>query len=260
MEMFLIYALIAGSVMAIAAGPLGSVMLWRRLAYFGDAMGHTAILGISLGVVIGLELNITTFITVLSASLLFYYLYERKAATSDTLLGIIAQTGLSLGIITLAAFNTSSSKIMAFLFGDILSISGSDVIFIVLMAVMVIVLLISIWDKLLLLTFDQQTSLAENGKQIGVNIIFMLAIALFVSLAIKTTGILLITALLIIPSASCQHLSKNPEQMSVFASIFGLIAVLGGFALSYLFDIPTGPAIVIFAAFLCILLSFLKNR
>jgi len=256
---FLFYALAAGSIMALLAGPLGSLMLWNRFSYFGDAMGHTAILGVALGVLLGLPVNFTVFATVLVSSLLFLYLLQRKSAPSDTLLGIIAQAGLSLGIICLACIGTGTSRIMAYLFGDILATTENDLIYIGFCTVIIGGVLAVIWKKLLLLAFDETSAKAENGKMFWTKAAFMLILALFVSLAIKTTGILLVTALLIIPAAAVRSFSRTPEQMAVFASILGFISVCAGFAASYFLDLPTGPAIVLSASLCGFFAYFFKK-
>jgi zinc transport system permease protein len=246
---FLFYSLAAGSIMALLAGPLGSLMLWNRFSYFSDAMGHTAILGVALGVLLSLPVNFSVFATVLAASLIFLYLLQKKSAPSDTLLGIIAQAGLSLGIICLACIGTGTSRMMAYLFGDILATTKSDLIYISVSAVIIAVTLAVIWKKLLLLAFDETAATAEHGKMPCTRIAFIFTLALFISLAIKTTGILLVTALLIIPAAAVKSVSRTPEQMAVFAALLGMLSVWTGFAASYFFDLPTGPSIVLAAAF-----------
>ncbi len=256
---FLFYSLTAGIIMALLAGPLGSLMLWNRLSYFGDALGHTAVLGVSLGILLSLPVNFAVFATVLTASLIFLYLLQKKAAPSDTLLGIIAQSGLSLGIICLSLIGTGSSRIMSYLFGDILAISKNDLIYITASAAVICVILKLIWKKLLLLAFDKTSATAENGKMLHIHLLFIFILALFVSLAIKTTGILLVTALLIIPATAAKIISRTPEQMAVISSVLGLISVLTGFAASYFLDISTGPAIVICAAFCATLTYVLKK-
>ena len=259
MMSFLFYALTAGSIMALLAGPLGCLMLWNRFSYFGDAMGHSAILGVALGIMLGLSVNFSVFATVLAASFIFLYLLQKKTAPSDTLLGIIAQTGLSLGIICLACMGTGTSRIMAYLFGDILATTKEDLLYICFCAVVIFSILTLVWKKLLLLAFDEVSAKAENGKMLCTQAAFMLILALFVSLAIKTTGILLVTSLLIIPAAAVRSFSRTPEQMSVFAGILGLISVWAGFAASYFFDFPTGPAIVLSASLCGFFTYFFKK-
>ncbi len=259
-EDFIIYALVAGSVMAALAGPIGSMMLWRSLSYFGDAMSHTALLGIAGGIALGIGFNFGVFIMVLLCALLFSFFQEKKIAKADTLLCIIAQVGLSLGIIAMAFFRIGSSTLMGFLFGDILAITPEDIFYIVGIGSIIFIALLYIWNKMILLTFDEETARAETKNLRIVNLVYMLLIALFVSLAIKTTGILLVTALLIIPAAFVRHLSKIPETMAVLASVLGIVSVFCGVWLSFKFDFPTGPAIVIAATVLGVFSFAVKKK
>lgn len=256
---FLIYSLIAGSIMALLAGPLGSLILWNRQSYFGDAMGHTAILGVALGTILGFSINFSVFAIVLLASFIFLYLLQKKVSSSDNLLGIIAQTGLSLGIISLSFLGTGTSRIVAYLFGDILAVNSQDVIYISLSGFVIAFTLFLVWKNLLLLSFDETSAEAENGKMLGTKSAFIFILALFVSLAIKTVGILLITSLLIIPSATARLFSRTPEQMALLSSFFGLCSVWGGFISSYFFDLPTGPAVVICASCMGLLMYVAKK-
>ncbi len=260
MEDFILYALIAGSVMAILSGPIGSMMLWRSLSYFGDAMSHTALLGIAIGLLAGINFNIAVFALLLICAVLFTLLREKKIAKPDTLLCIIAQIGLSLGIIVIALSKTSNSSLMGFLFGDILAVTTQDIWYIIIIGAIILIALASIWNKMIILTFDEETAIAENKGFKLLNLLFMLIIAMFVSLAVKTTGILLVTALLIIPAASMRHLSKTPEEMDFKASLMGILSVFWGIFLSFFFDLPAGPAIVVSAAILGLFSFVVKKR
>ena len=259
-EDFIIYALAAGSIMAALAGPIGSMMLWRSLSYFGDAMSHTALLGIAGGILLGIGFNAGVFIMVVMCALLFAFLREKKIAKADTLLCIIAQVGLSLGIIAMAFSQTGSSTLMGFLFGDILALTIEDIMYILGVGAVVLAALGFIWNKMILLTFDEETAMAEDKRLTLLNLLYMLLIALFVSLAVKTTGILMVTALLIIPAAAMRHLSKTPETKAVKASVLGVLSVFLGIWLSFRFDLPAGPAIVISAAALGAFSFVFKKR
>lgn len=259
-EPFVIKALLAGITMAVLSGPLGSVMLWRSMSYFGDAMSHTAMLGVALGLLLGIETSIGIFAIVLLCAGIFFFLHEKKFAHSDTLLCIIAQIGLSAGIIFLAISKMKSSNITAFLFGDILSISNFDLIYICIVGGIVSLLLIFNWQNLIFLSFDEETAEAEGQNTFLTKFIFMLIIALFVSLAIKTIGLLLVTALLIIPSSIARHFAKSPEQMAFLSSLIGLFSVFFGMFFSFYFDIPTGPAIVISAGTFALFSFLFKKR
>jgi zinc transport system permease protein len=249
-ESFIIYALAAGIALALVAGPLGSVVVWRRMAYFGDTLAHAALLGVALAVASDLlPMAGVVFIGVLIAVLLFWLEKQRDLST-DTLLGILSHTALALGLIVLSAIQTQGFNInlMSYLFGDLLAVSPSDL---VLMYGSVLVILL-VFSRLLasLISISVNAELARiDGIAVEkVRFIFMVLLALVIAVALKVVGILLITALLIIPAATARIFSKSPGQMVVNSVLVSIVAVVLGLYASLEWDFPTGPSIVVAAA------------
>ncbi len=250
MDDFIIRAMLAGAGVAIGAGPLGCFLVWRRMAYFGDALSHTALLGIALGLLLGLDLNLSIVaICVLVAGLLVV-MQRQSHLASDTLLGIMAHSALSIGLLALSLVQAQAVRIdlMQYLFGDILAVNSQDLFWIYGGALLVICILILIWRPLLSLTVQADLARVE-GVRVGlVHLVFMLLIAVVIAVAMKVVGVLLVTAMMIIPPAAARHFARTPEHMAVLAIVAGIGATAMGLGASLFWDTPTGPSIIAGAA------------
>jgi zinc transport system permease protein len=256
---FLLYALLAGLGVALVAGPLGSFAVWRRMAYFGDTLAHSALLGVTFGLLLDVNLNIAVAIGCLLLALLLVALQQNRFLATDTLLGILSHSTLALGLVTVSLFSDSRIDLLAYLFGDILSSNLTDVITIWVVSVSVIGLLLLIWRPLLAITVHEELAQVEGVPVTAVRTGLMLLMALVIAIAMKVVGVLLITALLIVPAAASRRLTHTPEHMAVVASLLGCSAVGMGLTASFLWDSPAGPSIVLAATSLFILTLFKKQ-
>ncbi|MEQ8480557.1 MAG: metal ABC transporter permease [Hoeflea sp.] len=253
---FFTRALLAGIGVALVAGPLGCFIVWRRLAYFGDTLSHAALLGVALAFL--LEINITLAVFAVSAfvSIALLLLQKQGTLSSDALLGLLAHSSLALGLVALAFMTWIRMDLMGFLFGDILAVSRMDIAIIWLGGAIVLAVLAAIWRPLFAATVNLELAEAEGMNPERVNIIFMLLMAAVIAISMKIVGVLLITAMLIIPAATARRFSSGPEQMALTAAIVGGAAVVGGLFGSLEWDTPAGPSIVVAALFLFILSLF----
>lgn len=247
MPEFLILALASGLGVAIVSGPLGCFAVWRRMSYFGDTMAHSALLGITLGILLDINLNIAVAMGCLALAVLLVALQQNRQLGTDTLLGILSHSTLALGLVGIGFAAPGRVNIMGYLFGDILSTTPTDVLIIWLTAGFVLMVLAWLWRSLLSITVHEDLAFVEGVPVTAVRTVLMLLMALVIAMAIKVVGVLLITALLIIPAAASRRLSKTPEQMAVIASIMGGGSVIAGLTASYYWDSPAGPSIVIAA-------------
>lgn len=249
MNDFFLLALLAGLGIAILAGPLGSLMVWRRMAYFSDALAHSALLGVALGLYWQLNLNIAVLgLSVVMAVLIIFLQHRRQAVTADTLLGILAHSMLALGMVVIALFPSIRIDLINLLFGDILTITPSDLIWIYGGGLFVGAICVYYWRSFLAITLHEDLAEVEGIPVFQTRLIFTLLIAAVIAIGMKLVGILLITALLIIPAASARKFSSTPEGMALKASLIGTSAVILGMSASWLTNIPTGPAIVVSAS------------
>lgn len=250
---FFIRAMLAGVGVAVVAGPLGCFIVWRRLAYFGDTLSHAALLGVALAFLLEINFTVAVFLVSAVVSLALLFLQRKATVSSDSLLGLLAHSALALGLVVLAFLTWVRVDLMGFLFGDILAVSVMDILVIYLGGAAVLSVLVWIWTPLFAATVNWELAEAEGMKPDRANIVLMLLMATVIAIAMKIVGVLLITAMLIIPAATARRFAAGPEQMAVVAAIAGAAAVVGGLFGSLEWDTPSGPTIVVAALFLFIL-------
>ncbi|MCE2510545.1 MAG: metal ABC transporter permease [Alphaproteobacteria bacterium] len=257
MDDLLLRAILAGIGVALVAGPLGAFVVWRRMAYFGDTMAHSAFLGIALGFLLHINVLIGTFAVAVAIALSLGLAQRQKMLATDTLLGLFAHGALAFGLVGLAFLEGVRVDLMGYLFGDILAVGRLDLFWIYGGGAAALIALAVIWRQLLSMTIHEELAQVEGVPVERLRILFMVLIALVIVVALKIVGILLITAMLIIPAATARRFVRNPEPMAVLAAVLGALAVVGGISGSFLWDTPSGPSIaatafVIFAASLLV--------
>lgn len=256
---FLWYALAAGLLVALVSGPLGCFAVWRRMAYFGDTLAHSALLGVTLGFIVQLNTTIAVGATCCGLAVLLVYLQRRQKLSVDTLLGILSHSMLALGIVTVSLFEINVD-LLSLLLGDLLAVGGRDLLLMAAAAALIAGLLYWLWEKLLAFTLHEELAAVEGVPVEKIRLALMLMLALLIAIAMKVVGVLLITALLIIPAASARRLSQTPERMALLASAIGCAAVVLGLLASILWDTPAGPSIVLAAALVFLLSQFYRRR
>ena len=247
---FLWRALLGGIGVALVAGPLGCFIVWRRMAYFGDSLSHSALLGIALGFLLGIDLVVGVIGSCVAVAVLLVGLQRQKRWGVDTLLVILSHSALSIGLVVISLTPDLRVDLASYLFGDILAVSRADLAWIYGGGLLVVAALTAIWQRLLSATVHEELARAEGIDVARIQLAFALLIAVAVALAMKVIGILLVSALLIIPAATARRFVRTPEQMAVGAAAVGVIAVVGGLASSFYLDTPGGPSIVVAAAML----------
>lgn len=240
-------ALAAGVGVALVAGPAGCFIVWRRMAYFGDTMAHSALLGVALGLLLGVDPTLGVLAVSIVLAMILASLGTNRSLASDTLLGILSHSALSLGMVALSLMQGIRLDLMVYLFGDLLSVSMMDIVWIFGGGGVALAMLIGIWRPLLAITVHEELARAEGVRVAAVRAGFLLLIAFLIAAAMKITGVLLITSLLLIPAACARRFSSGPEMMAVLAALIGAAAVAGGLYGSLLFDTPSGPSIVLAA-------------
>jgi zinc transport system permease protein len=250
LDSFIARAVIAGIGVALIAGPLGCFVVWRRMAYFGDTLSHAGLMGVALGIVMGIEPTVGTIVTGVVIGLVLLGLQQQRRLPTDTLLGILSHAALAVGLIAVSFMDTVRFDLMGYLFGDILAVSARDLAWIYGGGVVILGVLAMIWRPLIALTVHQDLALAEGNSRLPVRLVFMVLMALTVAVAMKIVGILLVTALLIIPPAAARRFATGPENMAGATVLFGSAAVIGGVFASLTWDTPSGPSIVATAAIL----------
>ncbi|AJE49018.1 metal ABC transporter permease [Celeribacter indicus] len=246
---FLVRAILAGIGLVLAASPLGCFVVWRRMAYFGDATAHAAILGVALALAFSLSIFAGVLAVALAMALTVSSLAGRGFAM-DTLLGVMAHSALAFGLVAVSFVPGVRVDLMAYLFGDILAVGKADLAVIWGGALLVLVLLYWRWSALLTATLNPDLAMASGISPKREQLILSLALALVVAVAIKVVGTLLIAAMLLVPAAAARPFARTPERMALAATGIGTLAILGGIEGAFALDTPTGPTIVCVAALL----------
>jgi len=256
---FLVRAALAGVGLAIAAGPLGAFVVWRRMAYFGDATAHAAILGVALALIFSLPVTLGTLIVALAMAAAVSWLATR-GHTMDATLGVLSHSALALGIVAISFVPGVRVDLSAFLFGDILAVTRTDLAVIWGGGLLVAALLAWRWSRLLTATLSRELAAASGINADREGLVLTLALAVVVAVALKVVGALLIAAMLITPAAAARGLARTPEAMALGAVGIGAAASLGGLWASFELDTPAGPSIVTVAAGLFLIVAVVARR
>ena len=246
---FLVRAVLAGLGLSLATGPLGSFVIWRRMAYFGDATSHAAILGVAMALALNLPIAVGTLIVALTMATTVSTL-AAKGWAMDTTLGVLAHGALAFGLVAISYVPGVRSDLSGYLFGDILAVTRADLGLIWGGAGLVVALLAWRWQALLTATLNEDLAHASGLNPDRERLVLTLALAVVVAVALKVVGALLIAAMLIIPAAAARGLARTPESMAALAVVIGAMSSMVGLALSLWQDTPAGPSIVSAAAIL----------
>nr|WP_249327660.1 metal ABC transporter permease [Devosia litorisediminis] len=240
-------ALIAGIGLALVTGPLGCFVVWRRMAYFGDTMAHSALLGVALSFLLSINLTLGVFAVAAMVAGALIVLQRQATLSTDALLGILSHSTLAVGLVLVGFLTTVRIDLMGFLFGDILAVSVQDIVIIYGGGIAILAILILAWRPLLASTVSPELAEAEGLRPEASRLVLMILMASVIAIAMKLVGVLLITSLLIIPAATARRLSSTPEAMAAVAAVLGAVAVVGGLFGSRTWDTASGPSIVVMA-------------
>lgn len=244
---FMVRALLAGIGTALACGALGCFVVWRRMAYFGDATAHAAILGVALALVFSVSIPLGVLIVAAAMALLVGSL-SGSSMTPDSMLGVLSHSALALGLVAVSFMPSARVDLDAYLFGDILVVRPEDLLVIWGGAIVVCAVLAWRWQALLaeILSGDLAYAAGLNPKRD--RMLLTLLIAVTVAVSIKIVGALLITAMLIIPAAAARLIARGPEAMAGYATAIGVIAAIAGLYGARELATPAGPSIICAAA------------
>lgn len=251
---FFIRALLAAIGVALIAGPLGCFVIWRRMAYFGDTLSHGALLGVALGLLLEINMAAAVFAICALLALALLVLQRRASISTDALLGLLSHSALAIGLVVLAFMTWVRVDLMGLLFGDILSVSQTDLLVIWAGGLFSLIILGLIWKSLFAATVNAELAEAEGLQPRRAEIVFMLLMAAVIAIAMKIVGVLLITSLLIIPAAAARRFASSPAHMLGIAAVIGVCSAIVGLMGSLTLDTPSGPSIVV-AALLAFLIS-----
>lgn len=251
LEPFLIRALLAGIGIALVAAPLGCLVVWRRMSYFGSTVAHAGLLGVALGLFLQIDLTLGVIIVSLAVGVLLVLLERQPLLPVDSLLGILSHAALALGLIAAAALSGQRLDLMGYLFGDILAVTQGDLVWIYAGGAVVLALVLMLWRTLVAISVHAELAAAEGMNTRRAEAALIMILAFIIAVAMKIVGVLLIVAFLIMPAAAARPFSSTPETMVGLAALLGVGGTVGGLIMSNSWDIPGGPAIVVVLSALC---------
>ncbi len=256
---FLFRSIIAGTMMVSIAAPIGCLMVWQRLAFLSDTLGHAAVMGVGLGLLLQFPPMLGVLAVVLLIVVSLSKVVNINNALSETTLAIISHTGLAAGLILIGVLPSNTVSIEAILFGDLLAVTLTDLGMIFITTLVLVILLIRHWRSFVAVSVSREIAQAEGIQVRKIQLLMYLMIALLVAVMMKVMGVLLIAAMLVIPTSSARVLSISPERMVIFSALYGGASLAGGIFGSFQFDWQAGPSIVLSATSL-LLLTLLLTR
>lgn len=245
---FMINAFVAVLLIAPLMGVLGTMAVNNKMAFFSDALGHSAFTGIALGVLLGIKNEMISLIAFgVFLALIITRVKNKGRASSDTVISVFSSTSIALGLLVLS-YGGGFSKYSAYLVGDILSVTAKEILCLFITLIVVIIIWCFIYNKLLVISVNRELAASRGIKTTVYENIFVIVVAVVVMMSIKWVGILLINSLLILPAAAARNIAKNSRQYLVFSVLISLVCGIAGLFASFYCNTSAGATIVTISA------------
>lgn len=257
---FLYRAILSGIFIAIACAFLGLFLILRRDSMIGHGLAHIAFAGVALGLFLNvMPLAMALVIAVITA-LAIMKLKEKAGLYGDTAIAIFSSTGFALGIILVTLAKSFNVDLFGYLFGEILAVESSEVWLSVVLAVVVVFSIIFNYHRFMYMTFDRDSAKASGIRVGGLDVLLTVLTAITVVLGMKIVGIILVSALLVIPCAAGLQLASNFRQAIILSSLVALTSVIFGLLLAFSFDFPASGTIVVISFFIFVMFFVFKRQ
>lgn len=243
-------AILAGFAIALVSGVLGVFIVLRRMAFFSDAISHASLLGIAVALLLSVQPFFGAFVVALAAAAAIALLRGRTVLSLDTLIGVFFSAAVALGVIVISFSKGFRADLVSFLFGDILALGPWDVVVAWTLSAVVLGLLFISWRAVVLSTLHRDLAAVEGVPVVRTDLLFLLLTALVVAVAINIVGVILVTALLIVPAATAQNLARTLRSMVLWSVAVSCVSLFSGLILSFVADLPSGPTIVLVSSVL----------
>ena len=257
---FMVNAFIAVVLIAPLMGILGTMAVNNKMAFFSDALGHSAFTGIALGVLLGIKNELISLVAFgVFVALVITRVKNKGHTSADTVISVFSSTSVALGLLVLS-YGGSFSKYSAYLVGDILSITAKEILCLLITLVVVIIIWVLIYNKLLVISVNRELAASRGIKTSVYENVFVVVVAIVVMISIKWVGILLINSLLILPAAAARNVAKNSRQYLAVSVIFSLVSSVGGLLISFYGDTSAGATIVTVSAIIFFATYLLRKK
>jgi len=256
---FMQRAILAGIVLAVLLAWLGTFVIMRKMSFFSDGIAHASLAGIAIGILANVQpLTVAIIFSVLFA-LTIYYLERKTTLSSDAIIGMLFTAGMSLGVLLISLKGGYQPDLMSFLFGNILAIRTSDIFIITGLSVVIISFLLYNHRRITLVALDSDTAYLDGIRVNLLQVAFYIILAVSVVLGVKILGIVLVSALLVIPASTAKLVSRSFKELIFKSILFSEATVLVGILISYYIDSPTGPVIVLVGTAIFFSIFFYKQ-
>ncbi|MGD1074681.1 MAG: metal ABC transporter permease [Thermodesulfovibrionales bacterium] len=261
---FIQRAVLAGSCVALLCSLLGVLLVLRRLSLIGDGLAHVTFGSVALGLVLRLHPLFVSLPVVMASSFAILKLVEKARLFGDAAIGIVSAVGIACGVILASAAGGFNIDLFSYLFGNILSISSTEVMISIAVSVLALLIIICFYNDLLSVSFDEELAKTSGIDTARINTLLVLSTAVTVVLAMKVVGIMLTSALLILPAVTSLQVARGFKNTMVLASVTAVISVISGICISFLLNLPSGAMVVVmnfifFLAALCFNRMFLRK-
>ncbi|WP_078060789.1 metal ABC transporter permease [Desulfotomaculum copahuensis] len=252
---FMVRALLAGLMIGVICPAVGVFLVMRRYAYMADTLSHVSLAGIAAGLLLGLFPPLTTLALALLAALVIERLRAAGRLYGEAVLALVMSSGLALAVVLISFARGFNIDLMSYLFGSILTVGPADLLLILLAGLLVLGLIAYYYKELYFISFDEECARVAGLPVDRLNLLFILAVALTVSVALRVVGTLLVGALMVIPVLTAQLLAGSFRQVFTGALVLGVAVSLGGLTASYYLGTASGGSIVLLAAALFVLVQ-----
>jgi zinc transport system permease protein len=257
---FMKNALLAIFVISPLFGLVGSMIVNNKMSFFSDALGHSALTGIALGAILGISnYSLSMVIFAVIFAILLNYIKNKKTASTDTIISVFSSVSIALGLVLLSKYG-GINKYSQYLVGDILSVTLSEILMLLIMLIVTVLIWCKLSNKLITISTDMSLARAKGIKVQVIEHIFGVLIAVLVMLTIKWVGILIINSLLILPAASSRNISRNIRQYTLWTIIFATFAGISGLIISFYALTATGPTIVLISSLIFFITYLLRKK
>ncbi len=257
---FMKNALLAIVIIAPLMGILGTMAVNNKMAFFSDALGHSALTGVALGVLLGIKNEIISLVAFgVLLALVITRVKNKGNASSDTVISVFSSTAIALGLLVLS-YGGGFAKYSAYLVGDILSVTPGEILCLFITLIVVVIIWAVIYNKLLLISINRELAASRGIKTVLYENIFVIVVAVVVMLSIKSVGILLINSLLILPAATARNVSKNSRSYLTVSVITSLLCGVSGLVTSFYTNTSAGATIVVALAAVFFVTYIIKKK
>lgn len=259
MQPFMQRAIVIGLIVAIVCGYLGVFVTLKRMSFFVDAIAHSSLAGIALGIFFSIDPILSALIFAIIVAFGMAYVKKQGNLSFDTIIGIFFPTSFAIGIIVIGLVTGYRPDLISYLFGNILAVTNQDLAIAAIIGPLVMILFIALYRRMVFSIIDPDMARVVGLRLFLLEVLFLVSLAAVVVVSIKVLGIILVGALIVIPAAAAKNVSRSFSEEIAFSILFGIISVITGLFLSLVLNVASGATVVLVAVTLFIITFIFKK-